>query len=149
MGKAASVRKRKMGTEQHIAGIEQAHRLFVNDSEPILAKIPAPPARMKQPELGDDIAPLAMAAWQASATDGARRAIPGCAEAPQLFTARQALRQKLGEPGKEINERIGIAGERRPETPGMGGEDMHAFSPRRGGAPGAWGRAGGGRERRG
>jgi hypothetical protein len=90
---------------------------------------------MKQPELGDDIAPLAMAAWQASATDGARCAIPGCAEAPQLLTARQSLRHKLGDPGKEIDERIGIAGERRPESPGMGGEHMHAFSPRREHAP--------------
>ena len=49
VGKAASLRKRKMGTEQHVAGIEQAHRLVVNDSEPVLAKIPAPPARVKQP----------------------------------------------------------------------------------------------------
>lgn len=52
--------KRPARIESHVACIEQPHRLVLDDVELVGGKIPAPPGRMEEPSLRDDIAALAM-----------------------------------------------------------------------------------------
>jgi hypothetical protein len=47
--------------EKHVPGVEETHRLVVNDLEPVLAKMRPPPVRMKQPQFRNGIAALAVA----------------------------------------------------------------------------------------
>src|SRR5262245_36892540 len=47
--------------EQHVAGVEQAHRLLVLDTEAVRLEVFPPPAGTEQPELGERGAALSMA----------------------------------------------------------------------------------------
>ena len=47
-------------TEDSVAGVKYSDRLITDDIKTIPAECAPPPARMKQPELGNDIAALAV-----------------------------------------------------------------------------------------
>src|SRR5262245_37196745 len=59
-GQAPAFGKAEARAEQHVAGVEEAHGLVVNDGEAILLKITPPPIGVEQPHFGDGVAALSM-----------------------------------------------------------------------------------------
>src|SRR4051794_26236329 len=116
----------KAQPEKHFPGIEQPHRLVTDDGKAILAEIPPPPTRMKQPQLGDDIPPFAVSSGQAEADRVPGRSIPRVPQSLQLGGAWHCLRNKPRQRRRGKRDRLEVRRQRGPQPPGVGRKNVEA-----------------------
>src|SRR3954469_17914346 len=95
----------KAQPEKHFPGIEQPHRLVTDDGKAVVAEIPPPPTRMKQPQLGNDISALAVSSGQAEADRMPCGWVPRLAHSLQFGGARRCLWKKPWQRGRKKRDR--------------------------------------------
>src|SRR5262249_19524973 len=108
-GETPALDETQAAAEEHVAGIEQPHRLVAQNGEPIGSKVTTPPIGVKQPQLGQYVATLAVPTRKQTSADGTRCSVPGLTKTLKLRFPRDRTRQKVRHAENDVKDRVGIA----------------------------------------